>query len=169
MAMTPEDKQARYERVREILERTFRVEKPEGMDALETFVTALHQDSGDGLPHFWWCGIYRLARLPAGDRQLELVCGSSPACSPLPVAPRTGGVCSDCALTEKPVVVPDVAVYPGHVYCDSRARSEVVIPLFDEADNLVGVLDVDDLNPGSFDHTDVEWLERLSVLIRPYL
>ena len=169
MAMTPEDKKARYEQVQEVLERVLGTESAKGVDPLELFVKTLHQDGAGGLPHFWWCGIYRLGRSSSGDRQLELVCGSSPACSPLPVAPRTGGGCSDSVLTEKPVVVPDVAVYPGHVYCDSRARSEVVIPLFDEGDNLVAVFDVDDLNPGAFDETDVEWLERLTGLIRPYL
>jgi GAF domain-containing protein len=169
MVLTPEEKKDRYARALDCLKALFAQEEPDGDTALERFVTALHREGECGLPHFWWCGVYRVGRSDEGFRQLELVMGSSPACSPLAVAPRSGGVCSDCVLTEKPVVVPDVSVYPGHVYCDNRARSEVVVPVFNAAGDLSAVFDADDEHPGSFDWTDVEWIERLCEVVRPFL
>jgi len=68
--------------------------------SLRAFVEATCRDVPSGLPHFWWCGIYLLTNgnPSAGEAQLELAASSSPACSPIPVRPRDGGVCSDCAL-----------------------------------------------------------------------
>ena len=57
--------------------------------------------------------------------------------------------------------VPDVHAFPGHIACDIRARSEVVVPLRD-GERIVGVLDVDSPTPERFDADDVVFLERLA-------
>ena len=41
------------------------------------------------------------------------------------------GVCGTAAANGTTVVVPDVAEFPGHITCDSRSRSEIVVPVFD--------------------------------------
>jgi GAF domain-containing protein len=61
--------------------------------------------------------------------------------------------------------VPDVHKFPGHIACDSRSRSEVVVLLKDKANTIVGVLDIDSDKTDSFDEVDVLWLEKIVKLV----
>ena len=167
--MTRKEKETLYQALYDHVESRLEREGLAGEPAVEAVVRELHKEAEHGLPTSWWCGVYLVRPDEGGGRQLELLKGSSPACSPLPVKVRTGGVCADCVLLEKPIVVPDVSVYPGHVYCDARARSEVVVPVFDKSDRLAAVLDVDDENSGSFGQTDVKWLTRFAVLLSDHV
>jgi GAF domain-containing protein len=58
-------------------------------------------------------------------------------------------------------VVDDVELFPGHITCDSRSRSEIVVPVFDAQGELIAVFDVDSERPGAFDERDAEGLESL--------
>ena len=71
------------------------------------------------------------------------------------------GVCGAAAATRQTQVVPDVHAFPGHIACDSRSASEIVVPVFDAAGALIAVLDVDATEPAAFDDVDAEALERL--------
>ena len=71
------------------------------------------------------------------------------------------GVCGTAAAERRTVIVPDVTAFPGHITCDARARSEIVVPVFDSSDVLVAVLDVDSSSPSAFDDLDRAGLERL--------
>ena len=53
------------------------------------------------------------------------------------------GVCGRAAAEQKTVIVPDVDRFPGHIVCDARAKSEIVVPVFDAKRSLVAVLDID--------------------------
>ena len=167
--MTLENKAELYEAAFQQLEDRLQREGLRGGDALEAFVEVTHREAPAGLPHFWWCGVYLLSAAGSGggggDRELALAAASSPACSPIPVEPRSGGVCSDCVLIEKPVVVPDVGRYPGHVVCDPRARSEIVVPLFRNGGEIAGVIDVDDIKTASFDNDDAALIGRFAELL----
>jgi L-methionine (R)-S-oxide reductase len=154
----------RYEPAFNSLKQLIEKDDLKGTAALRAFVDATHKNSPMGIPNFWWCGVYMLSDGKEGS-ELVLAASSSPACSPLPVRRRSGGVCSDCVLLEKPVVVADVDAYPGHVACDSRASSEMVVPLFNRDDALVGVIDVDDIIHGSFTWDDARKLERFAELL----
>ena len=101
-----------------------------------------------------WLGFYFLK----GD---ELVLGpfqGRPACVRIPIG---RGVCGTVAETGVTQCVPDVHAFPGHIACDIRSRSEVVVPLRD-GERIVGVLDVDSPTPERFDANDVVFLERLA-------
>ena len=101
-----------------------------------------------------WLGFYFLK----GD---ELVLGpfqGRPACVRIPIG---RGVCGTVAETGVTQCVPDVHAFPGHIACDIRSRSEVVVPLRD-GERIVGVLDVDSPTPERFDADDVVFLERLA-------
>ncbi|MBA4001699.1 MAG: diguanylate phosphodiesterase, partial [Brevundimonas sp.] len=50
---------------------------------------------------------------------------------------------------------------PGHIACDSRSASEIVVPVLDPSGALIAVLDVDAAEKAAFDAVDAEWLERL--------
>lgn len=71
------------------------------------------------------------------------------------------GVCGTAAERRETVVVEDVNEFPGHISCDARARSEIVVPVFDRQRRLIAVLDVDSARHGAFDADDREGLERL--------
>jgi L-methionine (R)-S-oxide reductase len=71
------------------------------------------------------------------------------------------GVCGTAAADRRTVIVPDVERFPGHITCDSRARSEIVVPVFGGDDSLRAVLDVDSEHLAAFDGEDAVGLERL--------
>jgi GAF domain-containing protein len=59
------------------------------------------------------------------------------------------------------VIVPDVSRFANHITCDSRARSEIVVPVYDAADRVVGVFDVDSSALDTFDPVDAAAIERI--------
>lgn len=68
------------------------------------------------------------------------------------------GVCGSAWKEGKTLVVRDVEEFPGHIACSSLSRSEIVVPIFKD-DKLIGVLDIDSRETGTFDETDREYLE----------
>ncbi len=71
------------------------------------------------------------------------------------------GVCGAAAATGQTQLVPDVHAFPGHIACDGRSQSEVVVPVFDAAGALIAVFDVDSDRPAAFDATDAAGIERI--------
>ncbi len=71
------------------------------------------------------------------------------------------GVCGTAAAERRTVIVPDVDAFEGHIACNSRSRSEIVVPVTDKAGALIGVLDVDSSELAAFDETDAAGLERI--------
>jgi L-methionine (R)-S-oxide reductase len=71
------------------------------------------------------------------------------------------GVCGTAAAERRTVIVADVNLFPGHITCDARARSEIVVPVTDSRGTLIGVLDVDAESPGAFGPRDAEGLEQI--------
>jgi len=71
------------------------------------------------------------------------------------------GVCGNAAAETKTVIVPDVAKYPGHITCDARSRSEIVVPVFGKQGDLIAVLDIDSDRLDAFDAEDARGLEQL--------
>lgn len=113
------------------------------------------------LPSASWAGFYRVVApglLRVGPYQGPLGCLE---------IPFERGVCGAAARERATQLVPDVHAFPGHIACDSAARSEIVVPVFDPAGELVAVLDLDSHAPGAFDETDQEGLERVAALLRP--
>jgi len=103
-----------------------------------------------------WTGFYRVVEpgrlLRVGPYQGTLGC--------LEIA-FGKGVCGTAAAEQRTVVVPDVERFPGHIACDGRARSEIVVPVFGRDGTLRAVLDVDSEQPATFDDDDAAGLERL--------
>jgi L-methionine (R)-S-oxide reductase len=102
-----------------------------------------------------WTGFYRQTepgRLTVGPYQgtlgcLEITFGR--------------GVCGTAASERRTVIVPDVGKFPGHITCDSRAVSEIVVPVFGRRSELLGVFDVDSEQAGRFDEADARGLEQI--------
>jgi GAF domain-containing protein len=71
------------------------------------------------------------------------------------------GVCGTSAAERRTVIVPDVSRFPGHLTCDARSKSEIVVPVFDRAGSLTAVLDIDSEHRAAFDQSDADGLERI--------
>ena len=71
------------------------------------------------------------------------------------------GVCGTAAASGQTQLVPDVHAFPGHIACDGLSASEVVVPVFDGAGQLIAVFDVDSTKLAAFDEVDAQWLEKI--------
>jgi len=103
-----------------------------------------------------WTGFYRVVEpgklLRVGPYQGTLGC--------LEIA-FGKGVCGASAATRETVVVPDVHAFPGHITCDGRSASEIVVPVFGPNRELIAVLDIDSEYKATFDEVDRRALEDL--------
>jgi GAF domain-containing protein len=103
-----------------------------------------------------WTGFYRVVEpgrlLRVGPYQGTLGCLE---------IPFGRGVCGAAALRREAVVVPDVHAFPGHIACDGRSRSEIVLPVFRPGGELLAVFDVDSERPATFDDEDARGLAAL--------
>jgi L-methionine (R)-S-oxide reductase len=85
-----------------------------------------------------------------------------PACLRIPFG---RGVCGTAAQRNESLLVPDVEEFPGHIACDGRARSELVVPVPGADGQVAGVLDLDSHQPAAFDEVDREALTRCARLL----
>ncbi len=74
------------------------------------------------------------------------------------VIPFTRGVCGAAARSGQVQLVPDVTAFDGHIACASSTRSELVLPVFNAAGDLLGVFDIDSNQPNAFTQTDADAL-----------
>ena len=105
------------------------------------------------MPDVNWAGFYFL-------KDGELVVGpfqGKPACVRIAIGK---GVCGSAAAQREILVVPDVNQFPGHIFCDSASRSEIVVPLVKNG-RLLGVLDIDSPKLARFDEEDRLGLEKI--------
>ena len=145
------DGQTKAERYATLLPQAFALIDGENdlIAAMANTVAAIHHTFG-----WLWTGFY----LVKND---ELVLGpfQGPiACTRI----RKGkGVCGSAWQQATTLVVPDVDAFPGHIACSSLSRSEIVVPLLDQAGTVRAVLDVDSIELASFDDDDRAALEQI--------
>ena len=107
--------------------------------------------------HYFWTGFY----VVDPEREKELVVGPYQGTLGCLRIAFGRGVCGTAAATRTTQVVNDVEAFPGHIACDSRSKSEIVVPVIDADGRLIAVFDVDSDRPAAFDEVDREWLERI--------
>lgn len=71
------------------------------------------------------------------------------------------GVCGTAAAERRSVIVDDVTTFPGHIACDARSRSEIVVPVMGRTGALIAVLDIDSDQVATFDDEDRNGLEQI--------
>lgn len=144
----------RYERIYDQLKGLFK-EDFTPVARMATITALLHHK----MKGFFWTGFYLLDndKLIVGPYQGPLAC--------IRLEDKNTGVCWTAINTEKPVLVPDVHKFPGHIACDSRSNSEVVVPLRNRMGDITGVIDVDSREFDMFDNDDVEGLEKIISLV----
>lgn len=148
-------KEKRYQRLHKQLEELL----PKGntpISAMATIAAVLYHK----IDYFFWCGFYLLedGKLNVGPYQGPVACQE---------LEKDNGVCWAGINRAETIVVPDVEAFPGHIACDSRSKSEVVVPLFNKQNEVIGVLDIDSKELNSFDETDAVWLEKIVSLLSP--
>jgi len=106
------------------------------------------------MPHYFWTGFYRVV----GDELLIGPYQGPPGCSRIA---RGRGVCGTAWAESAIQVVPDVHAFPGHIACDPRSNSEIVVPVRDSHGEVIAVFDVDSTEKHAFDEVDQRWLEQI--------
>lgn len=151
--MEKNKKEGRYGRIYQQLEGL--VQKSNNRDArMATIVAVLHHK----MDYFFWTGFYLLT-----DGELVVKNYQGPvACQ---ILERNKGVCWAAIKQNETIVVEDVHLFPGHIACDARSNSEIVVPFRTPEGELLGVLDVDSSEKASFDATDAYWLEKILPLV----
>ena len=149
-----EDKRSQYEllcaQVKSLMEGESNV-----MGVLANITAAMHDTFPDT---FFWVGFYFVK-----DDELQLGPFQGPvACYHIPFGK---GVCGTAWKERKTLIVSDVEAFPGHIACSSLSRSEIVVPIFDEDQRVLGVIDIDSKNLNSFDKTDQEYLEKIASIV----
>jgi L-methionine (R)-S-oxide reductase len=107
--------------------------------------------------HYFWTGFY----IVDPNRPNELVIGpyqGSLGCLRIAFGK---GVCGTAAATRQTQIVDDVHAFAGHIACDARVQSEIVVPVLTASGDLVAVLDVDSDQQAQFDDIDRAGLERI--------
>ncbi len=147
-------KNGRYERLYNQIKSLIDKSSNNSISNMSTINAVLHSK----MEYFFWIGFYLLqdGKLQVGPYQGSLAC--------INLAKDTG-VCWAAINNNETIVVEDVSSFPGHIACDSRSSSEIVIPLRDKRGMVIGVLDVDSSNLNSFDEVDAQWLEKIVELV----
>ena len=151
-AVLPQDKAERYAAVAEEIAAVLAGEP--NLTARMATVASMLASSFEA---FFWTGFYVVD--PAkGD---ELVVGPYQGTLGCLRIAFGRGVCGAAAASGETQLVPDVHAFPGHIACDGRSASEIVVPVRDHEGRLIAVLDVDSDRPAAFDDVDQVWLERI--------
>ncbi len=151
--MEPEKKIKRYNRIigqlSDLLPKT-----NNRLARMSTIVALLHHKM-DG---FFWTGFYFLHddKLIVGPYQGPVACQE---------LKKGKGVCWAAVEKKQTIVVPDVDKFPEHIACDSRSKSEIVVPVTNEDNEIVAVLDIDSTIYSNFSKDDGLELERIVKMI----
>jgi GAF domain-containing protein len=111
---------------------------------MATVVCEVHH----GHPFSDWTGFYRVV---APDLMKIGPYQGGHGCLVIPFA---RGVCGAAAREGRVLNVPDVDAFPDHIACSSTTRSELVLPVWNGAGRLLGVLDLDSDTPAAFTAAD---------------
>jgi len=151
--MDESKKRGRYKRIYDQLYTLLKT-TDDVVSRMSTVAAILHHKM-DG---FFWTGFYLIqnGNLLVGPYQGPLACQ---------VLAKDTGVCWSGINQGKTIIVPDVEQFPGHIACDSRSRSEIVVPVRDKYQQILAVLDVDSKLLDNFDETDAAGLEKIVRLI----
>ena len=123
----------------------------DGVALMATVACEVHHSD----PRFDWTGFYRVT----GPQMLKI--GPYQGGHGCLQIPFSRGVCGAAARTGKLQLVADVDAFEGHIACASSTRSELVLPVFDGAGDLIAVFDIDSDQPDAFTQDDAECLTKI--------
>jgi L-methionine (R)-S-oxide reductase len=147
--MKPQIKENRYKRIIEQLNPLIK-KTTDPLARIATITAVLHNK----FDYFFWTGYYRLldGKLTVTSYQGSVACL---------VLTKDVGVCWAGINQGKSIIVEDVEQFPGHIACDCRSKSEIVIPVKTQSGEIVGIFDVDSKELNSFNEIDQKYLEEI--------
>lgn len=138
-----------YEQIRQYVQTTDDI-----WARLATMEAVLHHK----MQTFFWTGVYALI-----DDELIVRSYQGPvACQKLK---HHTGVCWAAVRSGETVIVGNVEEFPGHIACDSRSKSEIVLPIRDRKGEVFACLDVDSDQLNAFDEEDEQGLKKILTLL----
>jgi L-methionine (R)-S-oxide reductase len=151
--MKPSNIESRYKRIEvQLTELSLKSSNP--ISRMATIVALLHHK----FDYYFWTGFYTVNNgiLQVGPYQGPLACQELTAGI---------GVCWEAYSTKNTIVVPNVELFPGHIACDSRSKSEIAVPVFNKHYEVYAVLDIDSTKESAFGETDVRGLKSIMKLL----
>lgn len=121
---------------------------------MATIIAVLHHK----IDAYFWTGFYLIEN---GEMIVNMYQGPV-ACQ---ILEKDKGICWAAFNKKETVIVENVREFAGHIACDSRSNSEIVVPLKNGDGEIIGVLDVDSSQKASFSDVDAKWLEKILGLI----
>ena len=124
--------------------------------AVEERLLQICQVLDSELPHFNWTGFY----FKNGDKD-ELILGPYVG-EPTDhrIIPYGRGICGQVAVSGETFLVPDVHAQENYLSCSADTKSEIVVPIFKNGENI-GQIDIDSHTANAFNDGDRELLEWL--------
>jgi len=151
--MDKQKKEGRYSRIhKQLSELVMKSNSPTARMA--TIIALLHHK----MDTFFWTGFYRIEN----ELMTVFMYQGPVACQ---ILEKDKGVCWAAFNKKETMVVDDVHKFPGHIACDSRSNSEIVVPVKNETGEIIGVLDIDSSQKAAFDEVDAKWLGKILELI----
>ena len=150
--MTNESKAARYAEVAKEIAAVL-----EGETNLTARMATVSNILHHAFEHYFWTGFY----VVDPQKPEELVVGPYQGTMGCLRIPFGKGVCGTAAAARETQIVEDVHAFPGHIACDARSESEIVVPVMDSNGSLIAVFDVDSDQKAMFDETDRDGLEAI--------
>jgi GAF domain-containing protein len=147
------DKRTAYSECYDAIRAIWSDEGGETLDEIALMAT-INSILSHRFPHYYWTGFYRMC----GDRLAVGPYIGTVGCLQIELG---RGVCGTAAQRRETIVVSDVNAFSDHIACDPNSKSEIVIPVFDRAGDLIAVLDVDSDQLDAFDEEDRTGLERI--------
>lgn len=146
-------KEGRYGRIyKQLSELVLKSNSPAARRA--TIIAILHHK----MDYFFWTGFYMIEN---GEMTVNMYQGPV-ACQ---ILEKNKGACWKAFNTQKTLILEDVYSLEDHISCDSRSNSEIVVPFKNRDGEIIGVLDIDSTEKGSFTETDAKWLEKILELV----
>lgn len=138
-----------------------RLEKnPTAQEGLDFICAEIQQK----LPRYDWVGFY-FHHPKKKELHLKAFAGKPTNHT---VIPFGKGICGQVALSNQNFVVDDVSAQDNYIACSIDVKSEIVIPLFVEGENI-GQIDIDSNTPKAFGAKDEQFLEAVNALVAAFL
>lgn len=155
----PEVEVPNAEKKRELYDKALKEikERVAGVDSVVPRMATVAAVLKNIMPHYFWAGFYFA-------EENEMIIGPYQGTSACPNIAYSG-VCGTSAKKKETIIVQNVHEFPGHIACDERSNSEIVVPLIDDHGRVIAVLDVDSSELNAFDEVDKEFLEKLMPIL----
>ncbi|UWX54551.1 GAF domain-containing protein [Maribacter litopenaei] len=116
------------------------------------------------IDHYDWVGFY----FKNGEKE-ELKLGPyAGAPTDHAIIPFGKGICGQVAVSNKNFVVPDVKAQDNYIACSITVKSEIVVPLFVNGENI-GQIDIDSNTLDPFTEEDERFLEFVNLEVAKIL